>query len=321
MNHSERESLCHNAWHGVVAHATILAPAFLACCCASGCSMRQESFASPDEAARALVSAIRSENESKVVRILGRGAEDIVASGDEVADREARENFLRAFDEHNSLESETDGSVSLVVGRDQWPMPIPLVDRRGRWRFDTDRGRDEILNRRIGRNELSTREVCLAFVDAQREYFSKDRNGDGVLEYAQKLISVAGQQDGLYWETGADKPPSPMGPLVAEAVKEGYGRNRANPGERRPYHGYYFKLLKSQGSHAPGGARGYIVDGRMTEGFAVIAWPAEYGNSGIMSFLVSRHGVVYERDLGRRTEQIASSMEAFDPDPQWSIEP
>lgn len=289
-------------------------------CCAAGCGLQQERYVSPEAAAQALVAAVRSEDDEQVARVLGRGAKEVIRSGDQVADREALDRFLQAYDEKSAIVAEPDGSMTLQVGQDDWPMPIPIVERRGSWRFDTRGGKEEILNRRIGRNELSVREVCLAFVDAQREYISVDRNGDGVPEYAQKLISDVGQRNGLYWETAENEPPSPMGPLVAEAAEEGYGRQTAGEGQRRPYHGYYFKLLKSQGPHAPGGTKDYVVDGRMTEGFAVIAWPAEYGNSGIMTFLVSHQGVVYERDFGRRTDRLAPAITTFDPDPDWSVQ-
>jgi hypothetical protein len=286
----------------------------------TACTLRQERFSSPEEAARALVDASKSEQSDVVRRILGRGADEVLSSGDEVADRQARDKFLKAYDEKHELVTEPDGSTTLQVGRDDWPMPIPLVKSFGSWRFDTHRGKEEILNRRIGRNELSVQQVCLAIVDAQREYISQDRNGDGVREYARKVISDPGQRNGLYWETRADEPPSPLGPLVADAVEEGYGGAKTQSGEPRPYHGYYFKLLQSQGPDAPGGARDYVLKGKMTEGFAVVAWPAEYGNSGVMTFLVNHQGVVYERNLGRRTPSIASAMTTFDPDGRWNIE-
>lgn len=290
----------------------------LGCALTCGCSMSQQRFASPQEAAGALVEAVRADDEARLREILGRGAEEVISSGDPVADDNAREVFLAAYDEKNTLATEADGSVRLEVGSDPWPLPIPLVEGRGGWRFDTQAGKEEVLNRRIGRNELSVQEVCLALVDAQREYSSTDRNGDGVPEYAQKLISDPGQRNGLYWEAEEGEPESPMGPLVAGAAAEGYGGNRQS-GERRPYHGYYYKLLTSQGRYAPGGARDYMKDGRLIDGFAVLAWPAEYGNSGIMTFMVSHHGVVYEQDLGRRTSAIAESINTFDPDPDWRV--
>lgn len=285
-----------------------------------GCSMRQEGFATPEEAASALVAAAQAEQSDEVRRILGDGAEDVLSSGDEVADHQARARFLNAYEEKHALVSGQDGSMTLQVGHEDWPMPIPIVKQRNSWRFDVARGREEILNRRIGRNEFDAQQVCLALVDAQREYVSVDRNGDGVLEYAQKLISDPGQKNGLYWESVSGEPPSPMGPLVTQAAEEGYGASREEASQRRPYHGYYYKLLKSQGPNAPGGARQFMENGRLAQGFAVVAWPAEYDNSGVMTFLVSHHGVIYQSDLGPRTSEIAPSMSAFDPDPQWTLE-
>lgn len=286
----------------------------------SGCQMGQAKFSTPEAAAAALVNAVRSEQFEEVERILGRGSEEVTSSGDEIADRENRKRFLAAFDQKNAVVVEPDGSATLQVGKDDWPMPIPIKKRWNSWRFDTRRGKEEILNRRIGRNELTLREVCLAIVDAQREYESVDRNGDGTREYAQRLISDPGQRNGLYWETGDGEAPSPLGPLVADATAEGYGADKARSGQRRPYHGYLFKLLKAQGPDAPGGAQDYVVDGRMTRGFALLAWPAEYGNSGVMTFMVSHHGVVYERNLGRRTDRIANEMTVFNPDSHWIVE-
>lgn len=284
-----------------------------------GCSSHGAKFSSPVDAAAALAQAVRSGNQDEMRRVLGREGVDIVSSGDDVADRQAREKFLQSYDQKNALVTELNGSVMLQVGEDGWPLPIPIVQRGKHWRFDTKAGKEEILNRRVGRNELYVQQVCLAIVDAQREYYSVDRNGDGIKEYAQKLISDAGQRNGLYWEAGPDEAASPLGPLVAEAAAEGYGGARRSDGERRPYHGYYFKLLTSQGENAPGGPRDYSVDGKLTEGFAIVAWPADYGNSGIMTFLVSHHGIVFESDLGRRTDRTAGTMTAFDPDRDWKL--
>lgn len=284
-----------------------------------GCSLQQERFSTPEEAVGAFAAAVRADNPEEIQRVLGRDSEEIVASGDEVADRQTRERFLDAYDEKNALVTEADGSVTLQVGDDDWPMPIPIVKRWGAWRFDTRRGREEILNRRIGRNEIFVLNVCHAIVDAQREYMAEDRNGDGVPEYARRFISDDGKKNGLYWPTGEDEPQSPLGPLVADAADEGYATTASESGEPRPFHGYYFKMLTSQGSSAPGGVRDYTVEGRMSGGFAVVAWPAEYGNSGVMTFLVNHIGIVYERDLGEQTEEIARPMTTFDPGPEWSV--
>lgn len=285
-----------------------------------GCSMRQEKFATPEDASAALVAAVRADDRERVGRILGRGSDEIMNSGDAVADRERRESFLAAYDAGNSVVAEADGGMTLQVGKDNWPLPIPIVERRGGWRFDSVRGREEVLNRRIGRNELSSQQVCLAIVDAQNEYASTDRDGNGALDYAQKIISDPGARNGLYYRTTDDEPQSPLGPLVADAADEGYTSRRTESGKRHPYHGYYFKILTAQGDSAPGGAKNYVVNGRMTDGFAVLAWPAEYGNSGVMTFMVDRNGILYERNLGRRTNRIAERMTEFDPDSGWTTE-
>ncbi len=285
----------------------------------TGCSLRQDRFSSPEEAVQAMIEASKSEQPDRIRRILGPGADEVLSSGDEVADRQARDKFLKAYDEKHELVTGPDGSVTLQAGKDDWPMPIPIVKSWGKWRFDTRRGKEEILNRRIGRNELSVLQVCLAIVDAQRDYAAVDRNRDGIPEYARKIISDPGDKNGLYWKTSDGEPPSPLGPLVADAVEEGYGDARNESDQRRPFHGYYFKLLKSQGPNASGGVRDYEEGGRLTEGFGVVAWPAEYGNSGVMTFQVNHQGVVYERNLGRRTARMASSMTEFDPDFGWSV--
>ncbi len=287
----------------------------------SACSSSGARFATPDAAVGALASAVRSEDQKELKRILGRGAEEIISSGDEVADQQARERFLQSYDEKTELVSESEDTVTLQIGKDEWPMPIPIVKRGDYWLFDTRAGKEEILNRRIGRNERDVQQVCLAFVDAQREYKSQDRDGDGVLEYARKLISDPGQKNGLYWESGEDNSSSPMGLLVAGAAEEGYGRTPKKRGERRPYHGYYFKLLTSQSDYAPGGARDYLVDGNLTGGFAVVAWPADYGNSGVMTFMINHQGILYERNFGPRTQRIVSAMTEFDPGPEWDVSP
>lgn len=286
---------------------------------ASGCSSRQTTFASPDDAAKALVAAVRSDDPARLESILGHGADEIIVSGDAVADQRARATFLEAYAERNALVTEEDGSVTLLVGANDWPMPIPIAKRFNAWRFDTERGKDEILNRRIGRNELSTVQTCLAIVDAQHEYFTKDVDGDGVREYAPKLVSDPGQTNGLYWPTKDGEPPSPLGPLVATARAEGYTAGTADREQPQPYHGYRFRLLTSQGPNAAGGRRDYVVNGNLTGGFAVLAWPAEYGNSGVMTFTVDRNGIVFERDLGPRTDRVTDSMTEYDPSPAWRL--
>jgi hypothetical protein len=269
----------------------------------------QQSFGNPDEAASALVSAVKSGTKQDVLKVLGADGEDIIDSGDEVADKAAREKFLAAYDVKHSVKL-GGKRASLIIGAEDFPFPIPLIRTRTGWEFDTAEGRDEILYRRIGRNELDTIQTILAFFDAENEYADKDR-GDGVGTYAQRIVSSAGKQDGLYWPS--DNNESPLGELAAEANAEGY---KAGSGPQ-PYHGYYYRVLAQQGSSAPGGALDYIVKSKMIGGFALVAYPADYGNSGVMTLMVSHAGTVYQKDLGEHTESIAKAMASFDPDKSW----
>jgi hypothetical protein len=276
----------------------------------------QETFASPEEAAKALVSAAGANDVTKLLAILGPDSKPLISSGDEVADREGREKFVRMYEEKNVVVREGDMKASLEVGNQAWPLPIPMVKEGESWRFDTKGGKQEIIDRRIGKNELSAIQVCLAYVDAQREYAVKDRDSDALLEYAQRFVSTPGKKDGLYWEANEGEEASPLGPLAAQAKKEGYSRKQS--GDRpSPYHGYFYKILKAQGKNAPGGAYSYVVKGKMIGGFALVAYPAIYGTSGIMTFIVNHDGVVYEKDLGKKTEAVAQAMTSFDPDKTW----
>jgi Protein of unknown function (DUF2950) len=269
----------------------------------------QQSFNSPDDAASALASAVKSGARQDMLKILGTNGEDIIDSGDEVADKESREKFLAAYDARHSVK--VDGKkASLILGADDFPFPVPLIHTKTGWEFDTDSGRQEILYRRIGRNELDTIQTILAFVDAEDEYADKDR-GDGVGTYAQRIVSSPGKKDGLYWQS--DSNDSPLGELAAEANAEGY---KAGSGPQ-PYHGYYYRILTQQGSSAPGGALNYIVKGKMIGGFALVAYPADYGNSGVMTFIVNHAGTVYQKDLGENTEARVKTMTSFDPDKTW----
>ena len=280
--------------------------------------VKQKSFKSPEEAAKALFDAAKAEDTKGLLAIFGPAGKEIISSGDEVADKAARERFVKAYEAMNKLERETDKKVTLIVGNHDWPYPVPIVKKGETWIFETMAGKEELLNRRIGRNELNTIETCLAIVDAQREYAMKDRDSDKLLEYAQKFASTPGKKDGLYWQTKEGEPQSPLGDLVAKAVKEGYGPRKPSQSQGpRPYHGYYFKILKAQGKNAPGGAYDYVVNGNMIGGFALVAYPAEYGASGIMTFIVNHDGVVYEKNLGKETGKIASAMTKFDPDKTW----
>jgi hypothetical protein len=278
--------------------------------------IRQDTFMSPSEAVEAFVAAIKAGDEKLLLAVLGPEGKQLISSGDEVADRSSGEFFLRMYEEKNQLNNQSDKRVFLEVGREGWPFPIPIVKTGGKWRFDTREGKEEIINRRIGKNELSAIQACLAYVDAQREYASKDREGDGLVEYAQKFFSEPGRKDGLYWEAGEGEEQSPMGPLVANARSEGYTW-KESVHRPTPYHGYFYKILKAQGKNAVGGAHDYVFRGRMLGGFALVAYPAEYGSSGVMTFIVSYRGEVYEKDLGKKTASVAQAMDTFDPDKTW----
>jgi hypothetical protein len=273
-------------------------------------SQAQQAYPSPEDAAASLAVAVKAGTRRAILKVLGNDAEDIVESGDDVADAETRQRFVSAYDAKHSVKAEGNKKATLILGPDEFVFPIPLVNNKSGWEFDAAAGRLEILYRRIGRNELDAIQTCLAFVDAQNEYADKDRAGEGVGVYAQRVVSSPGKKDGLFWRDDSD--PSPLGELAAQASAEGY-----RAGEQAPYHGYYFRILKGQGSDAPGGAFYYIVKGKMIGGFALIAYPAEYGNSGVMTFMVNHAGIVYQKDLGERTEIAARRITLFDPDQTW----
>ena len=275
----------------------------------------QKSFASADEAVKTAVAAARSNNDKELLAIFGAQAKDLLSSGDPVADKERRAKFLAAYDQKNRLVAEGESTI-LVIGNNDWPFPIPVVKKSDGWVFDTAKGREEVLNRRIGQNELDAAQVSLAYVDAQREYARKDRDGDKLVEYAQKFRSDPGKKNGLYWEAKAGEESSPLGPFAAGAVKEGYGQNK--PDKPAPYRGYYYRILTGQGKNAPGGAYSYLVKGNMIGGFALVAYPAEYGNSGIMTFIVNHDGKVFEKNLGKDTATVASNMKEYNPDSTWN---
>lgn len=293
--------------------------ALLASACASSRGLGDsETFASPQAAVDALIASLRPYDEASLRRVLGQDGPEVFSSGDEVADSTARETFLAEYDQRHEIRVDDD-SATLVVGPEDWPMPIPLVHTDDGWEFDLESGDEEILARRIGKNELAAIETCLAIVDAQHEFAALTM--DGTLEYAQKFKSDPGKKNGLYWEVPDGDKPSPLGPLVAEAVAAGYPSAGTKGQVERPYHGYCFRMLTAKGDSAPGGAKSYIVNGRMTGGFGVVAYPAKYANSGVMTFLVDLSGVVYQKDLGDETEKIAGSMKAFDPGEGWTVVP
>jgi hypothetical protein len=275
-------------------------------------SFAQQKFKTADEAAEALVNAARAGDRKTVLAVLGRGAAEIISSGDPVEDENTRKLFVAAYDAKHSVKMDGDKPATLLVGNDDFPFAIPLVKKDDGWSFDTAAGRQEVLARRIGRNELAAVQVCLAYFDAQNDYANVTPKEDGMSVYAQRIVSRPGRKDGLFWPTAEGEQQSPIGEAVAGASRRGY---RVGSGE--PFHGYYYRILTRQGPSAPGGALNYVVDGKMVGGFAMIAWPAEYGNSGIATFLVNHQGIVYEKDLGRRTRRAASRITTFNPDHTW----
>lgn len=291
-----------------------------------GCSTaKQATFASPDLAVQNMVGALNPLDKERLEQIFGSKGDELVSSGDEVADQLAAARFLDGYNQKHELLTNPDGSRTLQIGENDWPFPVPIVESKGLWSFDTAQGLEEILNRRIGQNELHTIQVCLAIVDAQREYALLDPDGDGLNEYARKFLSdpspSSGTQlrNGLYWETISEEPLSPLGLLVAEAAAEGYRRGESNM--QVPYHGYYYRILTSQGPDAAGGTFEYIVDEHMMGGFAVVAWPASYGNSGVMTFITNHNGVLFQKDLGTDTARVGAAMTVFNPDPSWTAAP
>ncbi|MGC2332807.1 MAG: DUF2950 domain-containing protein [Candidatus Acidiferrales bacterium] len=293
--------------------ARLAAVAVLLLACSLNRSMAQqhgqETFSSPEEASRALVTAAQNNDEKAMLDILGPDGQQIVSSGDATEDAQNRADLAKRYQQMHRLMKEPDGTTTLYIGAENWPLPIPLVNRGGVWYFDTQAGKMEILYRRVGRNELSTIRVCQQLVAAQKEYDSTQH------EYARQIFSDEGEHNGLYWKVTGGEPESPIGPLVASAVAEGYVKGRNGP--PTPYRGYLYHILTSQGSSAPGGAKSYVVDGKMTQGFAFLAYPAEYRSSGVMTFIVGRDGVVYRKDLGKNTAAIGKAMKEYNPDSTW----
>jgi hypothetical protein len=272
----------------------------------------QEKYTTPDAAVDALIASVKSDDEKAGLVVLGPGGGDIISSGDKVSDDAARARFVSAYDAKHEIKMEGDDKATLIIGANDYPFPIPLGRKAGKWSFDTEAGRIEILARRIGHNELDTIQTALAYVDAQDEYASKDRTGGGVGVYARRFVSEPGKKDGLYWPSTQGEEESPLGELFAQASQEGYVA-----GKHAPYHGYYYKILTKQGPHATGGAVDYIVNDKMIGGYALVAYPDEYRNSGVMTFIVNHGGEVFEKDLGPDTANIAERMASFDPDPSW----
>jgi Protein of unknown function (DUF2950) len=290
----------------------------LAACNKQGASTAQtgpQTFRSPEDAGKALADAAKSQNQDELQQIFGPGSSDIISSGDATDDKASLNGFAQAYQVMNRWRTLSNGSEALIVGADNQAFPVPLrKNATGQWYFDTAAGKEESLSRRIGRDEITAISVITAAVDAQHEYFAQRHQG--VNQYAQKFISDPGKENGLYWPEVQGQPKSPLGPLVAYATAEGY---KVQADKHQPFYGYYFAMFDKQGAGAPGGAKDYVVDGKMTRGFAVVAYPAAYGDSGVMTFLVDQNGMVLQKDLGKTTDQIASAMTEFNPDKTWTV--
>jgi hypothetical protein len=293
--------------------AGVLALGVHAAAAAAGDAHRH--FSAIGAAMDAIVAAAEAGDLAALGAILGPDSEELYSSGDAVADRNALQQFVEAVKARTVIEYESPDRVTFSVGDDEWPVPTPLVKDAQGWRFDGAAGKDEIVNRRIGRNELYAIEILREFVEAQEDYAAADPMRSGVRQYAQRMVSGKDKRDGLYWPAAANEAPSPLGEVAAAAVKEGYGE--ADTSKPVPYHGYLYRILTAQGKNAPGGAKSYVVDGKMTGGFAFLAWPAEYGNAGIKTFVVNQQGLVFEKDLGPDTEKVAAGITKYDPDDSW----
>ena len=314
--------------HRIVTSRLWMLAMLLACVCSLVSCSKQESapaekaatqktFASPADAGTAFIEAAKSGDQGALLAIFGPEAKDVLFSGDAVKDKDTLQDFVAAYSQMNRWRQIKPGGEMLYVGADNFPFPIPLdKNAQGQWSFDTAAGKDEILARRIGKGELTAIQACGALANAQQQYFGQIHDGDKVKQYAQKFVSDPGQENGLYWPDTPGQPKSPVGPVAAQATADGY---KADPAHRQPFHGYYFAMLTKQGPDAPGGAKDYIVNGKMTGGFAVVAYPAKYGDSGAMTFIVDRDGVVLQKDLGRSTDQVASAMTEFNPDKTWTV--
>jgi hypothetical protein len=270
----------------------------------------QKTFSSPEDASNAFFTAAQSNDEKALLDILGPDGKQIVSSGDETEDAESRANFVQRYQQMHRLVKEPDGTTTLYIGAENWPTAIPLVNQGNSWYFDTEAGKNEVLYRRVGRNEISTISVCQELVAAQKEYYSTQHN-----EYAKEIFSDEGQHNGLYWKAAEGEPQSPVGPLVASAFANDTAKSQV--GAPTPYRGYYYRLLTSQGKNGPGGAKSYLVNGKMAEGFAFLAYPAEYRSSGVMTFIVNEDGVVYQKDLGKKTDLLAKAMKEYNPNSSW----
>jgi len=280
----------------------------------------QKTFASPEEAAQALAAAAKDENQDEMLAVLGDEGKELVYSGDPVQDKRGMEQFVKAFGTKHQLVKQDSNTQILHVGKSDWPLPIPIVNDGGKWKFDTAAGKQELLYRRIGHNELGAIDACRGYIAAQKDYAADGHDGLPAGIYARKLTSDPGKQNGLYWETGEGEPTSPAGPLLAEAGGAGY-ESAGLGGKAHPYHGYLYRVLTAQGPAAPGGAKSYLVDGQLSGGVGLVAYPAEYRNSGVMTFIINQDGVVYQKDLGEKTGEIARAMSEYNPDKSWKRVP
>ncbi len=307
-----RAKLNCDEFHGSDLHKLAAATIFLVLCFPAHSMSQQpgqKTFSFPEDASNALVTAAQGNDEKAMLDILGPEGKQIVSSGDEAEDAQSRANFVQKYQEMHRLVKEPDGTTTLYIGAENWPTPIPLVNKGNLWYFDTESGKKEILFRRVGRNEMSSIRVCQELVAAEKEYSAQHG------EYAERIFSDEGQHDGLYWKAGDSEPQSPIGPLVAAAVTDSYAKSRETA--PIPYRGYYFHVLTRQGKNGPGGAKSYIVNSKMTDGFAFVAYPAEYRSSGVMTFIVNEDGVVYQKDLGRKTDVLAKAMKEYNPNSSW----
>jgi hypothetical protein len=298
------------------------AAAVLSILLAAGSGFAQQSgektFASPGDAVLTLYNAAKSNDDQALNGIFGSNSNDILHTGDDVADRKMRADFISRYDQMHRVVIEPDGSATLYIGADNWPVPIPLAkNSSGAWYFDTEAGKKEILYRRVGTNENDAIDILHALVDAQHDYASQPRDGDKTKHYASQFLSTEGKHDGLYWKTSDNEAPSPIGPQIVAAAGKGYNFQQ---GQQAPFHGYYYRILTKQGANAKGGARDYMVDGKLTKGFAFLAYPAQYRNSGVMTFIVNQSGIVYQKDLGPNTADLASAMTEYNPDSTWDRE-
>jgi len=297
----------------------VVMSAFLLATARSGVAAEQKTFATPAEAVHALVKAAVDGDQNEMLEVLGDEGKELVYSGDPVQDKNSMEHFVKSYKAKHAIVERDAKTRILEVGAKSWPLPIPIVEDGGKWRFDTAAGKQELLYRRIGHNELGAIAACRGYIAAQKDYAASGHDGLPAGLYAKRFRSTAGKQDGLYWETGQDEPASPAGPLLAQAGEEGYD-NSGNSG-RQPYHGYFFRSLKAQGAAAKGGAKSYVVDGQLSGGIALVAYPAEYRTSGVMTFIINQSGVVFQKNLGEKTAEIAAAMKEYNPDKSWTKVP